>query len=187
MKIKAIQIRKGNVIEFKGELYRVTESVHVTPGKGQALMQVKMKRLSDGVNAENRFRPDESVEKATLTTHEYQFLYADGDLYHFMDMETYEQIHLSKEMLGDDVYYLLPETIVQILFHEGKPVGVELPGVVELKVVETQPNIKGATVSSSYKPAKLETGLVTQIPPFVEEGEVIRVDTATGKYIERAK
>ncbi len=187
MKIKAIQVRKGNVIEFRGDLYKVTEAVHVTPGKGQALMQIKMKRLSDGVNAEQRFRPDESVEKATLITREYQYLYQDGDHYVFMDMETYEQISLSKDTLGDDVYYLLPETVVQILFHEGNPVGVELPGVVELKVVETQPNLKGATVSSSYKPAKLETGLTTQVPPFIEEGEVIRVDTSTGKYIERAK
>lgn len=187
MKIKAIQVRKGNVIEFRGDLYKVTEAIHVTPGKGQALMQIKMKRLSDGVNAEQRFRPDENVEKATLITREYQYLYQDGDHFVFMDMETYEQISLSKEALGDDVYYLLPETIVQILFHEGTPVGVELPGVVELKVVETQPNLKGATVSSSYKPAKLETGLTTQVPPFIEEGDVIRVDTTTGKYIERAK
>ncbi len=187
MKMKAIQIRKGNVIEYKGELYRVTEATHVTPGKGQALMQIKMKRLSDGVKNEDRFRPDEAVEKATLTTHEYQFLYNDGDLYYFMDLESYEQIHLTGEMIGDDIYYLLPETIVQILFHESQPIGVELPGVVELKVTETQPNMKGATVSSSYKPAKLETGLSIQIPPFIEEGEVIRVDTSTGKYLERAK
>lgn len=187
MKIKAINVRKGNVIEYNQELYRVTEYVHVTPGKGQALIQLKMKRLSDGVKAEQRFRPDESIEKATLLTREHQFLYKEGDLYYFMDLETYEQIHLSGEMLGDDVYYLIPETIVQILFYEGTPVGVELPGVVELKVTETQPNIKGATVSSSYKPAVLETGLNIQIPPFIEEGEVIRVDTSTGKYLERAK
>ncbi len=187
MKIKAIQIRKGNIIKYNNELYRVTESVHVTPGKGQALMQVKMKRLSDGVRADNRFRPDEYVEKAEMRTREHQFLYQDGDLYYFMDMETYEQITLTSEMLGDDVYYLLPETIVQILFHDNQPVGLELPGVVELKVVETQPNLKTATISSSYKPAKLETGLTTQIPPFVEVGDVIRIDTSTGKYIERVK
>lgn len=187
MKIKAINVRKGNVIQYKDDLYRVTEYVHVTPGKGQAVIQLKMKRLSDGNNAEQRFRPDESIEKATLTTREHQYLYNEGDLYYFMDMETYEQIHITAEMLGDDVYYLLPETIVQIMFHEGQPIGVELPGVVELKVVETEPGLKGATVSSSYKPAVLETGLKTQIPPFVEEGEVIRVDTTTGNYIERAK
>ncbi len=187
MKIKAIQIRKGNVIEYKGDLYRVTEAIHVTPGKGQALMQVKMKRLSDGTNAEHRFRPDEAVEKATLITKEYQYLYQDGDDYIFMDLETYEQISLNKEMLGDAIYYLLPETIVQIQFYEGKPVGVELPQAVELRVVETEPTLKGATVTSSYKPAKLETGLVTQVPPFIEEGEVIRVDTRDGKYLDRVK
>ncbi len=187
MKIKAIQIRKGNVIEFQGDLYRVIEATHVTPGKGQALMQITMKRLSDGTKMDKRFRPDETVEKATLITREYQYLYADGDSHYFMDLETFEQIHLSSELLGDDVYYLLPETVVQILFYEGTPVGVELPGVVELKVVETQPNLKGATVSSSYKPAKLETGLETQVPPFIEEGNVVRIDTNTGKYIERAK
>jgi len=111
MKIKAIQIRKGNVIEYKGDLYRVTEAIHVTPGKGQALMQIKMKRLSDGTNAEHRFRPDEAVEKATLITKEYQYLYQDGDDYIFMDLETYEQISLNKEMLGDAIYYLLPDRV----------------------------------------------------------------------------
>ncbi len=187
MKMKAIQIRKGNILEYQGDLYRVTEATHVTPGKGQALMQVKMKRLSDGVKAEERFRPNESVEKATLISREYQYLYKESDLFYFMDMETFEQIHLTAEMLGDDVYYLVPETMVQILFHEGNPIGVDLPGVVELKVTETEPNIKGATVSSSYKPAKLETGLSTQVPPFIENGEVVRIDTSDGKYLERAK
>lgn len=187
MKIKAIQVRKGNVIEYGGELYRVTEATHVTPGKGQALMQVKMKRLSDGIKAEDRFRPGEFIEKATLLTREYQYLYQDGDLYYFMDLETYEQFHLPSEMLGDDAYFLVPETIVQILLRNDVPIGVELPAVVELKVVETEPNLKSATISSSYKPAKLETGLATQIPPFVEVGEIIRVDTSTGRYLERAK
>ena len=187
MKMKAIQIRKGNILEYNGDLYRVSEMTHITPGKGPALIQVTMKRLSDGTKIDNRFRPDESVEKASLFTREYQYLYEDGDSFFFMDMETYEQIHLSKEMLGDDALYLLPEMIVQILLHDNNPIGVELPGVVELKVVETDPNLKGATVSSSYKPAKLETGLAIQIPPFIETGEVIRVDTSTGKYLERAK
>ncbi len=187
MKIKAIQVRKGNIIEFRGDLYRVTEAVHVTPGKGQAMMQIKMKRLSDGSNAEQRFRPSESVEKASLTTREYQFLYEDGGHFYFMDLETYEQIHLSRDSLGDATYYLLPETIVQILFHDGRPVDVELPAAVELKVVDTEPGLKGATVSASYKPAKLETGLTTQIPPFIEVGEVIRIDTRDGSYLDRVK
>lgn len=187
MKIKAIQIRKGNVIEYSGELYKVTEATHVTPGKGQALMQIKMKRLSDGIKAEDRFRPGEYVEKATLLTREHQYLYQDGDAYYFMDLETYDQIHISSTLLGDDAYFLIPETVVQILFHDNLPIGVELPGVVELKVVKTDPNLKGATVSSSYKPAVLETGMTIQIPPFIEEGEVIRVDTTTSRYLERAK
>jgi len=187
MKIKAIQIRKGNVLDYQGKLYRVSEMTHITPGKGPALIQITMKRLRDGVKNENRFRPDEAVEKAALFTRDYQYLYQDGDLYVFMDQETYEQIHLGSELIGEDAYYLLPSTIVQLLMYENSPVGVELPGVVELKVVETDPNLKGATVSSSYKPAKLETGLSIQIPPFIEKDEVIRVDTATGKYLERAK
>jgi elongation factor P len=187
MKIKAGQIRKGNIIEYSGELYRVSEMTHITPGNWRAIIQVTMKRLKDGLKIENRFRPDEAVEKASLFTREYQFLYNDGDIYYFMDLETYEQIHLTTDILGDDAYYLVPETVIQILLHESTPVGVELPGVVELKVTETDPNMKGATVSSSYKPAKLETGLTIQIPPFIEAGEVIRVDTATGRYLERAK
>jgi elongation factor P len=187
MKIKAIQIRKGNVLDYQGDLYRVAEMEHVTPGKGQALVQITMKRLRDGVKIDNRFRPDEAVEKAALFTRNYQYLYQDGDDYVFMDQENYEQIHLSLDLLGDDAYYLLPSTVVQLLMYENAPIGVELPGVVELKVVETDPNLKGATVSSSYKPAKLETGLTIQIPPFIEVGEVIRVDTSSGRYLERAK
>ena len=187
MKVKAIQVRKGNVLQYNNDLYKVTDYTHVTPGKGPAFIQLKMKRLTDGVRAENRFRPDESMERASLQTREHQYLYQEGDQYVFMDLETYEQIHISADLLGDDVYYLLPETVCQIMFHEVIPVGVDLPGVVELKIIETPPALKGATVSSSYKPAKMETGLDTQVPPFIEEGEVIRIDTTTGKYIERAK
>lgn len=187
MKIKAINMRKGNVIVHKGELYRLTEVTHVTPGKGQALMSVKMKRVSDGIKAEERFRPNESVEKASLENKEFQYLYADGEDYHFMDMETYEQISLDKEILGDSTYFLLENTMVSILFHGTTTVDVELPTSVEMKVVETDPNLKGATVTTSYKPATLETGYVTQIPPFIETGETIRVDTRDGKYLDRVK
>ncbi len=187
MKIKALQVRKGMVIDFRGDLCRVTDSVHVTPGKGSAMMQVRMKRLSDGTKVEHRFRPDESVEKATLIAKEHQYLYQGGHHYTFMDLETYEQIHLDEQMLGDDVYYLLPETVVQIQFYQGQAIGVDLPPSVELKVTETEPSLKGATATSSYKPATLETGLITQVPPFIENGERIRVDTRDGKYIDRAK
>jgi elongation factor P len=187
MKIKASQVRRGNAIEFKNELYRVTDSVHVTPGKGPAMMQIKMKRISDGTNAEHRFRPEEYVEKATLITKEYQYLYHGGDHYTFMDLETYEQLHLDEEMLGDATNFLLPETIVQIQFYQGQSVGIELPASVEMKVTETEPTLRGATATGSYKPATLETGFVTQVPPFIETGEKIRIDTRDGKYMDRAK
>jgi elongation factor P len=187
MKIKASQVRKGMAIEFRSELYRVTDSVHVTPGKGPAMMQIKMKRISDGTKAEHRFRPDEFVEKATLITKDYQYLYHGGHHYTFMDLETYEQLQLDAEMLEDAVHFLLPETIVQIQFYQGQSVGIELPPSVEMKVTETEPTLRGATATGSYKPATLETGFVTQVPPFIETGEKIRVDTRDGKYLDRAK
>lgn len=187
MKIKASQVRRGNAIEFKNELYRVTDSVHVTPGKGPAMMQIKMKRISDGTNAEHRFRPEEYVEKATLITKEFQYLYQGGGHYTFMDLQTYEQLQLDEETLGDATNFLLPETIVQIQFNQGQSVGIELPPSVEMKVTQTEPTLRGATATGSYKPATLETGFVTQVPPFIETGEIIRIDTRDGKYLDRAK
>jgi len=187
MKIKASQIRRGMAVEFKNELYRITDSLHVTPGKGPAMMQIKMKRISDGTKAEHRFRPDEFVEKATLITKEYQYLYHGGHHYTFMDLETYEQLQLDEEMLEDAVHFLLPETIVQIQFYQGQSVGIELPPSVEMKVTQTEPTLRGATATGSYKPATLETGFVTQVPPFIETGEKIRVDTRDGKYLDRVK
>ncbi len=187
MKIKAIQIRKGNILVYNGDLCMVTEATHVTPGKGQALMQVKMKRVKDGYNVEQRFRPDEAVEKAVVMTKEMQFLYADGTHYYFMDNETYEQISLDEEFLGDARYFLQDGMNVQVQVYQNTPVGIELPPSVELEVVETEPNLKGATVSSSYKPAKLSNGLTVQVPPFIETGDRIRVDTRDLKYLERVK
>ncbi len=187
MKLKATQLRKGNIIEHNGELFRLTEVFHNTPGKGQASVQTKMKNIRTGVNAEKRFRSDETAFKASLDSKEMEFLYQDGDDYYFMDTTSYEQIPLRQEMLEDNIYYLLPNTKVTINFYQDAPVGLELPGSVNLKVTETEPSMKTATVTSSYKPAVLETGLKTQIPPFIEEGEVIRVDTSDGKYLERAK
>jgi len=187
MKLKATQLRKGNIIEFNSELYRLTDVFHNTPGKGQASVQVKMKNLKTGINAEKRFRSDETAEKISLDSKEMEYLYQDGDDYFFMDTETYEQIPLRQELLEDNIYYLLPNIKTTVNFYEGAAVGIELPGSVNLKVVETAPSLKSATVTSSYKPAVLETGLKTQIPPFISEGEVIRVDTSDGKYLERAK
>ncbi len=187
MKLKAIQLRKGNIIVFNGELYVLTDVMHITPGKGQAVVQTKMKHLQTGQNAEKRYRPDENVEKAELETRKMEYIYDDGDNLVFMDLETFEQIPIHKDFLGDAVLYLLPNTQVDVDFFQEKPVGVELPLYVDLKVVETEPNLKTATVTSSYKPAVLETGLKVQIPPFIEEGEVVRIDTRDGKYLERVK
>ncbi len=187
MKLKAIQLRKGNVIIYSDDLYTLTEVNHITPGKGQAVIQTKMKNVKSGINAENRFRPDENVEKADLRTRQVEFLYEDGSFFYFMDLETFEQYPLNVEFLGDAPQYLLPNTKVDVSFYESELVTVELPTVVELKITETDPALKTATVTSSYKPAVLETGLKIQVPPFIGEGEVIRVDTREGKYIERAK
>ncbi len=187
MKLKAIQLRKGNIIIYNNDLYVLTDVTHITPGKGQAVVQTKMKHIQTGQNAEKRYRPDEAVEKAELETRKMEYIYEDGEHLVFMDQETYEQIPIHKDLLGDAILYMLPNTVVDVDFHEGKPIGVELPLSVDLKVVETEPNMKTATVTSSYKPAILETGLKVQIPPFIEEGEIVRIDTRDGKYLERVK
>jgi elongation factor P len=187
MKLKATQLRKGMIIEYNNDLYQLTEVMHVTPGKGQASVQTKMKNIKTGNKAENRFRSDETATKASLDTKEMEFLYQDGDQYYFMDTDTYDQIPINGEMLGDDTLYLLPNTKVTINFYQNQPIGVELPATLIFKVTETEPALKSATVTSSYKPAVLETGLKTQVPPFISEGDSIKVDTSDGRYLERAK
>ena len=161
--------------------------MHITPGKGQASVQTKMKNIKTGTNAENRFRSGETAIKASLDSKAMEFLYQDGDEFYFMDTETFDQIPINIEMLGDDRYYLLPNTKVTINFYQGQSIGVELPATVVLKISETEPALKSATVTSSFKPATLETGLKTQVPPFISEGESIKVDTSDGKYLERSK
>ena len=187
MKLKATQLRKGMIIEYNDDLYRLTEVFHNTPGKGQASVQVKMKNIRSGVNAEKKFRSDENVIKANLESKEMEYIYADGEDYYFMDTETYDQSALPSDLLQDSRYYLLPNIKVLINFYQDKPVGIELPGSVELKVIETEPALKTATITSSYKPAVVETGLKVQVPPFISEGESIRIDTNDGKYLERVK
>ncbi len=187
MKIKANQIRKGMILLYNNELHVVTEMMHITPGKGQAVVQTKMKNLQTGTNAEQRFRSGEDVEKAHLDNRKMEYLYKDGESYVFMDQETFEQIPISEEMLGDSHYFLLPNEVCDVSFYEGRAIGIELPATVELKVVETTPYLKTATVTSSYKPATMETGLIVQVPQFIEEGEILRIDTRENKYLERAK
>jgi len=187
MKLKATNLRKGMIIEYNNDLYQLTEVFHNTPGKGQASVQTKMKNIHTGVKAEYRFRSDETAIKASFDSKEMEFLYEDGEDFNFMDTTTYDQISLKSDMIGDANLYMLPNTKVTINYYQNKPVSLEIPSSVELKIVETEPTLKTATVSSSYKPAVVETGLKIQVPPFINEGDVVRIDTTDGKYLERAK
>ncbi|MFQ5464592.1 MAG: elongation factor P [Thermodesulfobacteriota bacterium] len=185
--IVATQLRVGSTIMHNGDPHKVLTKSHVTPGKGRGMVHAKLRNLKTGATFDNRFRSDEKIERAHLTQHEMEYLYSDGDTYHFMNTETYEQTSLSAEILGEDVSFLIPNVKFMVEYYEKTPVGVAPPKVVELKVVDTAPFMKGATAAASYKPATLETGLVVQVPGFIEPGDVIRVDTAESKYIERAK
>jgi len=185
--MKATQIRKGQVLLINGVLYRVMNMDHVTPGKGRAHIQTKLRNIEEGTQTEIRFRSADDVERVTLEQKQMQYLYGDADGYHFMDTTTYDQIALSEDALGDAVQYLVPDATITVETYEGRPIGVELPTVVELKVVETQPGVKDATASAQRKPATMETGLVVQVPSFVNEGEMLRISTLDGSYIERSK
>lgn len=185
--VNATQLKAGMVILFNGDLCRVMKLLHITPGNWRGMVQTTLRNLKTGAKLEHRFRSEDKVETAYLEQHEMEYLYNDGSFYHFMNTETFEQTQLDEETLGDAIHYLVPNIKLEVEFHEGQPVGVELPKAVDLKVMETDPSMKGATATGSPKPAKLETGLVVQVPQFVEAGEVIRVDTATGAYLERAK
>jgi elongation factor P len=187
MKLKATQLRKGMIIEYNDDLYQLTDVFHNTPGKGQASVQTKMKNIRTGVNAEKRYRSGETAIKASLESKEMEFLYNDGEEYYFMDTETFDQMALRTDIIGDSYLYLLPNIRVTVNFYQNTPVEVELPSSVDLKIIETEPSLKTATVTSSYKPATVETGLKIQVPPFINEGEVVRIDTSDGKYLERAK
>ena len=187
MALQATQIRRGMVIVHNGAPHRVIDFHHHTPGNLRAMVQTKMRNLKTGSSTEHRFRSTDSVERANLEEHEMNYLYDDGSLYHFMNTETYEQITLDSEALGDAVGYLLADTVIKVEFYEGQPIGIELPGSVELTVVETEPELKGSTVSNVNKTAKLETGIQIQVPPFIKQGDRIRVNTQDGSYIERAK
>jgi elongation factor P len=183
--INATQLRKGMTIKWEGELYKVHETTHVTPGKGQALMQTKLRRLSDQTLHDVRFRSKDKVEQAYLEEMEMQYLYQEGSDYIFMNLENYEQIKLSADILGSTVNYLIPNITFSIEMFEGIPVGVNPPLTIELEVVETEPYLKGATQSASNKPATLETGITVSVPPFIKEGDVVRIDTRDDSYLER--
>jgi elongation factor P len=185
--MKANRLRPGVIIKFEGDLWRVFEAIHQTPGNLRARMQTKLRNLRNGTMKDHRFRSEDEVERAHLDMKQMQYLYHDGNHFHFMDTESYEQITMTDEVLGEAALYMIPETMINVDFYEGTPVGIELPVTVDLKIVETTPEVKGATASAQRKPAKLETGLVVQVPAFVGEGEVIRVSTEDGTYLERVK
>jgi elongation factor P len=185
--IQSTQLRPGMIIIHEGDLYRVTAIHHLTPGNKRGFMQTKMKNLRSGVGTEYKFRSEDRVEQAILESRQMQYLYAEGDLHTFMDTQNYEQMTLAAEDIGALLSYLLPNSIVGIEFHEGKPVGIDPPSTVDLEVVDTEPSMKGATASASYKPAKLETGVTILVPPFVQVGDKVRVDPSDGSYQERVK
>ena len=184
--LSATQLRPGMVIKFNNELYTVFSVNHRTPGNLRGFVQAKMRSLRSGSMTEHRFSSEDKVEKAILEEHEMEYLYDDGEYFYFMNTENYEQMHLTKDLLGDATDYLIPQLRVSVEFYEGKPISVELPATVDMKVIETEPGLRGATVSNVTKPAKMETGLVVQVPPFINEGEKIRVDTSEGAYLSRA-
>lgn len=185
--MNASEIRKGIVLLYNGAPHRVLEFQHRTPGNLRAFVQARLRNLVSGLATDVRFSSTESVERVTLEQNRMQYLYKEGEEYHFMNMETYEQITLDAEALGDNVYYLMDNTEIEVETYEGKPIGITPAPIIELTVTETQPEMRGATASNSPKPAVCETGLKLTVPPFVKEGERIRVDTATGQYIERVK
>ena len=186
MSIPATQLRPGMVIKHNNDLHAVFSVEHRTPGNLRAFIQAKLRNLRTGAMFEHRFRSADAIDKVVVDEVKMEYLYNDGDSYYFMNTENYEQTYLGKDVLGDAVDYLIPNLQIDVEFFDGKAVGVELPQTVDLTVVETEPGLKSATASSVTKPAKTETGLVVQVPPFINEGEKIRVDTSEGAYLSRA-
>jgi elongation factor P len=184
--IQATKLRKGMLFKLDNDLFRALDVQHVTPGNLRGFVRVKARNIRSGTLADNKLRSEDLVERATLDERAMQYMYNDGTDYYFMDTDTFEQTHISSEALGDSVNYLLAEMVIQVEFYGSEPVGIELPQTVDLVVEETTPAIKGATASAQLKPATLETGLVVQVPPFVNTGDKIRVSTDTGEYLARA-
>jgi elongation factor P len=184
--VTSTQMRPGMIIKHNNELHTVFSVMHRTPGNLRGFVQAKLRNLRSGSMIEHRFSSEDKVERVVLDEHAMEYLYDDGEYYYFMNSENFEQIHFTKDLLGDAVQYLIPQLKVNVEFYEGKAISVELPPSVEMTVVETEPGLKGATVSNVTKPAKMETGLVVQVPAFISEGERIKVSTSEGTYLERA-
>jgi elongation factor P len=185
--IDATQIRKGMIIILDGTLYRVMEMQLITPGRWKAMVQTKLRNIQIGSQIEHRFRSEERLEQAHFDDVEMEFLYEQGGEYVFMNIENYEQVSLPAEVMGDAVKYLKPNTVIEVEMFEGKPVGINLPNSMDFKVTSTEPRLQGATKTALYKPAVIETGAIVQVPEFIKEGDVIRVDTRDDKYLERVK
>jgi len=187
VKVIASSLRKGNIVDIDGRLYVVLSAENIHPGKGTPVTQLDMRRISDGVKISERYRTTEQVERAHVEDREYQYLYQDGDGYHFMNAETYDQVALPADVIGDQAAYLQEGMKVMLSLHEGAAVAIELPQRAVLEVVETEPTVKGQTASSSYKPAVLSNGVRTMVPPHIATGTRIVVMTTDGSYVERAK
>jgi elongation factor P len=187
VKVIASSLRKGNIVEVDGKLYVILSAENIHPGKGTPVTQLDMRRLSDGVKSSQRYKTTEQVERAHVEDREFQYLYEDNDGFHFMNMETYDQITVANDVVGDQAAYLQPEMKVTLSVHEGAVVGIALPQRAVLEVVETEPTVKGQTASSSFKPAVLSNGVRTMVPPHIAPGTRVVVMTADGSYVERAK
>jgi elongation factor P len=187
VKVIASSLRKGNIVEHEGQLYVVLNAESFHPGKGTPTTQVDMRRISDGVKTAQRYKTTDQVERAHVEEREHTFLYQDGEGFHFMNSENYDQITMQDDVIGDQAAYLQPEMKVMLQMHEGNAISIELPQKVTLEVTETEPATKGQTAASSYKPAILSNGVRTAVPPFIGIGTRIVVMTADGSYVERAK
>ena len=187
MATPATQIRRGMVIVFDGDPCRVVDFRHHTPGNLRAMVQTKMRNLRTGNNFEHRFRAADSIEKASMETHELEFLYQGGDTYHFMNTENYDQLEMDSETLGDAAQWLQPGMKIMAEYYEGRPIAIDLPNAIELEIVDTAPVMKSATKTASTKPAKLENGVTVNVPEFISTGEKVRVNPNTGEYLDRAK
>jgi len=187
MAIPATQIRRGMVIVFEGDPCRITEFRHHTPGNLRAMVQAKLKNLRSGSNFEHRFRAADTITKASLETHNLEFLYQGGDTYHFMNTENYDQLEMDSDTLGDGAQWMQPGMKIVAEYYDGRPIAIDLPNAIELEIVETAPVMKSATKNASSKPAKLENGVSVNVPEFISSGERIRVNPNTGEYLDRAK
>ncbi len=183
--ISAGDFRNGVTFELEGNVFQIVEFQHVKPGKGAAFVRTKLKNVITGAVVERTFRPTEKMPKAHIDRRDYEYLYSDGDLFYFMDTETYEQMPLSNEQLGDSLKFVKENMVVKVLSYKGSVFGIEPPTFVELEVTATEPGFKGDTSTGAVKPATLETGVTINVPLFIDQGEVIRVDTRTGEYMER--